>query len=89
MKNMAISVQNLTKEYARGVKFHDKISFDVDVIEHDIVGHLRPNGAGKTTTHAGIIDVANYIGDSGGAPEKVWKLKIKRIVINLIEEEGN
>ncbi len=39
--------------------------------------------------NAGIIEVAKYIENGGGAPEKVWKLRIKRIVINLIEEEGN
>jgi len=33
--------------------------------------------------NAGIIEVADYI-ERGGAPEKVWKLKTKRIVIDLL-----
>ena len=36
---------------------------------------------------AGIIEVAEYIEEGGGAPEKVWKLKTKKIVIDLIEKE--
>jgi ArsR family transcriptional regulator, cadmium/lead-responsive transcriptional repressor len=35
--------------------------------------------------NAGIIEVASYR-EVKGAPEKVWKLKIKRIVIELLEE---
>lgn len=35
---------------------------------------------------AGIIEVAEYREVGGGAPEKVWKLKKKRIVIDLLEE---
>lgn len=39
--------------------------------------------------NAGIIEVAEYIDEGGGAPEKIWKLKIKKIVIDLLEtEEG-
>ena len=34
--------------------------------------------------NAGIIEVAGYIEEGGGAPEKVWKLKTKKIVIDLI-----
>ncbi len=37
---------------------------------------------------AGIIDVAEYREEGGGAPHKVWKLKTKKIVINLLGE-GN
>jgi len=35
--------------------------------------------------NAGIIEVAEYIEEGGGAPEKVWKLKTKKIVIDLLE----
>ncbi|USG99238.1 winged helix-turn-helix domain-containing protein [Thermococcus argininiproducens] len=38
--------------------------------------------------NAGIIEVAGYIEEGGGAPEKVWRLKTKKIVINLLETEG-
>ena len=36
--------------------------------------------------NAGIIEVADYIEEGGGAPEKVWKLKTKKIVIDLLEQ---
>ncbi|MCD6481980.1 MAG: winged helix-turn-helix transcriptional regulator [Thermoplasmata archaeon] len=35
---------------------------------------------------AGIIEIAGYI-ERGGAPEKVWKLKTKKIVIDLLEQK--
>jgi DNA-binding PadR family transcriptional regulator len=34
---------------------------------------------------AGIIEVAEYKEEGGGAPEKIWRLKKRRIVINLLE----
>lgn len=37
--------------------------------------------------NAGIIEVAGYVEEGGGAPEKVWKLKTRRIVIDLLEIE--
>jgi len=37
--------------------------------------------------NADIIEVADYVEEGGGAPEKIWKLKTKRIVINLLENE--
>ena len=37
--------------------------------------------------NAGIIEVAEYIEEGGGAPEKAWKLKTKKIVIDLLETE--
>ena len=36
---------------------------------------------------AGIIDVAEFKEEGRGAPEKIWKLKTKRLVIDLLEEE--
>ena len=38
--------------------------------------------------NADIIEVAEYIEEGGGAPEKVWKLKRKKIVIDLIGDGG-
>lgn len=37
-------------------------------------------------SRAGIIGVAEYREVGGGAPEKVWKLKKKRIVVELLEK---
>jgi DNA-binding transcriptional ArsR family regulator len=34
----------------------------------------------------GIIEVSGYREEGGGAPEKLWKLKIHEIKINLIED---
>jgi ArsR family transcriptional regulator, cadmium/lead-responsive transcriptional repressor len=39
--------------------------------------------------NADIIEVAQYLEKGGGAPEKVWKLKTKKIVIDLLETEKN
>ncbi|MEF8849116.1 MAG: winged helix-turn-helix domain-containing protein, partial [Candidatus Thermoplasmatota archaeon] len=36
---------------------------------------------------AGIIKVYKYKEEGGGAPEKIWKLKTKKIVINLLSKE--
>lgn len=35
---------------------------------------------------AGIIEMARYREVGGGAPEKVWRLKIREIRINLLED---
>ncbi|MCW3142090.1 MAG: hypothetical protein N2V72_07995 [Methanophagales archaeon] len=34
---------------------------------------------------AGVIEVAGYKDEGGGAPEKVWRLRSRRIVIDLVE----
>ncbi len=47
-KEIAIRIENLSKEYVKGVKVLDNISFDI--MKGDIVGYLGPNGSGKTTT---------------------------------------
>jgi len=35
---------------------------------------------------AGIIEVAEYREEGGGAPEKVWRLSIDKLIINLRED---
>jgi len=35
---------------------------------------------------AGIIEMAGYREEGGGAPEKTWRLKIKEIRINLLND---
>jgi len=37
--------------------------------------------------NADIIEIAGYIEEGGGAPEKIWKLKTKKIVIDLLKTE--
>lgn len=37
---------------------------------------------------AGIIELASYREVKGGTPEKVWKLKITKIIIDLLEERA-
>ena len=36
----------------------------------------------------GILKISNYLEKGGGAPEKVWKLKKTKIIINLLREES-
>ena len=36
---------------------------------------------------AGIIEMAGYREEGGGAPEKLWKLKVRRIGIDLVTGE--
>ncbi len=36
---------------------------------------------------AGIIEVAGYKEEKGGAPEKLWRLRSRRIVIDLLDKE--
>jgi DNA-binding transcriptional ArsR family regulator len=33
---------------------------------------------------AGIIEMAGYREEGGGAPEKLWKLKVRRVGIDLV-----
>ncbi len=47
-REIAIRIENLSKEYVKGVKVLDGVSFDI--MKGDIVGYLGPNGSGKTTT---------------------------------------
>ncbi|MDX8045564.1 ATP-binding cassette domain-containing protein [Gracilibacillus sp. S3-1-1] len=48
-----LSVKNVVKEYANGVKANDNINLTVN--SGEIVGLLGPNGAGKTTLVSQII----------------------------------
>jgi hypothetical protein len=63
----------------------------------DIYEHLRGQGEELSKSgfyyhinelkKAGIIEVADYIDEGGGAPEKVWQLKTTEITISLLPEE--
>ncbi|MEA3558426.1 MAG: winged helix-turn-helix domain-containing protein [Candidatus Thermoplasmatota archaeon] len=65
----------------------------------EIFKHLVENGEQLTKPgfyyhlselkNAGIIGVAEYLEEGGGAPVKVWKLKTKSININLLDIEKN
>lgn len=37
---------------------------------------------------AGIIELAGYREEGGGAPEKIWRLKTREIKIDLLESRG-
>ena len=39
--------------------------------------------------NADIIEIAGYIENGGGAPEKLWRLKTTKIVIDLLESEDH
>ncbi|MFO8132848.1 MAG: ArsR family transcriptional regulator [Thermoplasmatota archaeon] len=63
----------------------------------DIYDHLTGRGEELTKSgfyyhlnelkKAGIIEVAGYIDEGGGAPEKVWQLKTTKIAISLLPEK--
>ena len=63
----------------------------------EIYDHLIENGERLTPSglyyhlselkNADIIEVAEYNEEGGGAPEKVWRLKTKKIIIDLLEEK--
>lgn len=63
----------------------------------EIREHLKSEGEELTRSglyyhlselkNADIIEVAGYLEEGGGAPEKVWKLKTKKIIIDLLEME--
>jgi len=40
--------------------------------------------------NAGIVEISGYIEEKGGAPQKVWKLRVKKVEIPLVDDdEGN
>lgn len=41
----------------------------------------------STLRDLGIIEMAGYKEEGGGAPKKLWRLKVKKIGINLISGE--
>ena len=63
----------------------------------EIYDHLIENGESLTSSglyyhlselkNADIIEVAEYNEEGRGAPEKVWRLKTKKIIIDLLEEK--
>jgi len=36
---------------------------------------------------AGIIEIAGYREEGGGAPQKLWRLKVKKVEIPLVSED--
>ena len=41
----------------------------------------------STLAEAGIIEMVGYREEGGGAPEKLWRLKVSKVGINLISGE--
>lgn len=61
-----------------------------DFLEEDRGG---PTGSGlyfhlSELRKAGIVEVSGYREEGGGAPEKVWRLRTRRIEIDLLDEGG-
>ena len=52
----------------------------MEVEAQNLYYHLSELGA------VGIIGVSSYREVGGGAPEKVWELKVRKLTINLIKE---
>ncbi|MFP4202622.1 MAG: ArsR/SmtB family transcription factor [Candidatus Acetothermia bacterium] len=90
------------KEYARALHCPTRwriirLLADGEKPTREIRNHLEENcrSTGKQNLYyhlselssAGIIEVANYIEEGGGAPEKVWKLTVEKITIDLLKGE--
>jgi DNA-binding transcriptional ArsR family regulator len=52
----------------------------IDIARSSLYYHL------SELRNAGIIEVADYREEGGGAPEKIWSLKTTEIKINLLED---
>ena len=91
------------RELVRALRFPTRwviIEFIGDGVRSttEIYEHLKGRSEGLTKQglyyhlsglkKAGIIEVAEYIEDGGGAPEKIWKLKTRQIVFNLLGDGG-
>jgi len=85
----ALSIRNLTKTYANGVRALKGIDFDVDA--GDFYALLGPNGAGKTTA---IGIVCSLVNKSGGQVQVFGhdidrKLAAAKSCIGLVPQEIN
>ena len=85
----ALSIRNLTKTYANGVRALKGIDFDVDA--GDFYALLGPNGAGKTTA---IGIVCSLVNKSGGQVQVFGhdidrELEAAKSCIGLVPQEIN
>ena len=85
----ALSIRNLTKTYANGVRALKGIDFDVDA--GDFYALLGPNGAGKTTA---IGIVCSLVNKSGGQVQVFGhdidrELEAAKCCIGLVPQEIN
>ena len=90
------------RNYVRALRFPTRWMI-IDLIgegkksTREIHDHLNRSGEELTRSglyyhlselkNADIIEVAEYREEGGGAPEKVWKLKTKKIIIDLLEKK--
>ncbi len=37
--------------------------------------------------NAGIVEISGYIEEKGGAPQKVWRLRLKKVEIPLVDDD--
>ncbi len=55
---------------------------DYDLTQSGLYYHL------SELRDAGLIEVADYVEEGKGAPEKIWKLSREKIEIDLVDSEG-
>ncbi|MFA5580319.1 MAG: ABC transporter ATP-binding protein [Paracoccaceae bacterium] len=82
-----ISVQNLTKSYASGMRALDDVSLDID--EGEIIALLGPNGAGKTTLISiicGLVQASSGRVTVGGH-DNLRDYRAARSLIGLVPQE--
>jgi ABC-2 type transport system ATP-binding protein len=87
MINKVISIQNLNKEYASGLRALDSINLDIK--KGEIFALLGPNGAGKTTLISiicGIVKMSSGSIHAGGF-DIIKDYRSARSMIGLVPQE--
>ncbi|MDM7934987.1 MAG: winged helix-turn-helix domain-containing protein [Methanothrix sp.] len=62
-------------------EIYEQLGLDDEMSPAGLYYHL------SALKQAGIVEVASYRESGGGIPEKVWRLKVHRIVIDLLDEK--
>jgi ABC-2 type transport system ATP-binding protein len=82
-----ISIQNLSKTYASGLKALSDVSFDIK--RGEILALLGPNGAGKTTLISVVCGIVNKSSGSVvvDGHDNVTEFRAARTLIGLVPQE--